>query len=753
MNKMKTSLRGLILRYTAACFSVAFVVICFLTPIYMIAYNNTQDLMLMDVTAQLSDALNELSNDIEYMRTSLVFNLKNDPNFQRLALSGNMSSNTYLTFKFHQVLNQSYLPYTVEDIIVTFSKNDILLMHGRAFMQSKYGYGTFFSFENFSFDQWKQALFVDKVPQYITSRISLYDDSAIPCFVLNYYYPDIARPSASFSIVLNSERILDSLVLPVIEEDGFMYITNPSDSILASYHYDGEPLVNNYSSGHVVIGDNLYTLLIIDSNVGNLRVVMGLPQSVFYENMKPFLWKGFLYIGTSLVLAIVLSVGYAYFSVSPIRPVLKQIMAMNRDTSFIDSCDNVFRYISGTLSQEAKRRANNENEIASLRKRQEDDLFSLLLNGSSIPTTYMKEIRMLRKAYVLILAHVSSFDGETKVSQMGVIRVVLENIFEEHFRNVYLHQGSFICAVVGVVDNGGVENIMCKLDITLARLRGLAPSTQIRFGVSAVHSNPDGVSVAYDQAGYCLQYLMSQTQEHVAQFDQLPPRINSIDFSAFEIFHHLLTVGDTQGVTQFFDTVLISSINHVVNTREQETTFRIIVNIFRSVLQKTHDPSEVLIYDYNPDINPLQIIEKHRETALNLCNIIDNSKRSHNYKMKEEIIAFISKNYSNPDLSLTMIGEHFKISQRYASQFIKEQTGRNYTTLIETIRLNQARRFLRECSVSISDVALMVGFDNKNTFYKAFKRRFNVSPMMYRSMELESATISKDTDLPNISGD
>lgn len=125
---------------------------------------------------------------------------------------------------------------------------------------------------------------------------------------------------------------------------------------------------------------------------------------------------------------------------------------------------------------------------------------------------------------------------------------------------------------------------------------------------------------------------------------------------------------------------------------------------------------------------------KSREIVDRLCSMVDRAKRSHNARLLETILATIDENYCQPMLGLSYVAESVGISQVYLSQFFKEQMGENFTAYITRLRVSHARRILEDRpSVSVSDVAHRVGYLHSDTFRKAFRRVYGVSPNSVRT--------------------
>ena len=53
---------------------------------------------------------------------------------------------------------------------------------------------------------------------------------------------------------------------------------------------------------------------------------------------------------------------------------------------------------------------------------------------------------------------------------------------------------------------------------------------------------------------------------------------------------------------------------------------------------------------------------------------------------------------------------------------------------LESVRIRNAQRLLRNLNLSMSDIAEIVGFANQNYFTKVFKKQTGLVPSQYRRM-------------------
>ena len=118
------------------------------------------------------------------------------------------------------------------------------------------------------------------------------------------------------------------------------------------------------------------------------------------------------------------------------------------------------------------------------------------------------------------------------------------------------------------------------------------------------------------------------------------------------------------------------------------------------------------------------------DIALRLCKLF--TAESEDPNPVSAIEKYILKNYMDPSMSLNKISDEFEISESYFSHMFKEKTGINFSNYLENIRMNEAARLIRETDTSLNELYLSVGYNNANSFRRAFKKIFGVTPSAMR---------------------
>ncbi|HEY4544235.1 MAG TPA: response regulator [Tissierellaceae bacterium] len=99
----------------------------------------------------------------------------------------------------------------------------------------------------------------------------------------------------------------------------------------------------------------------------------------------------------------------------------------------------------------------------------------------------------------------------------------------------------------------------------------------------------------------------------------------------------------------------------------------------------------------------------------------------------DDCISFIQKNYSNSELSLNLVAEHFFVSTSYLSKTIKNKTGHNFTDYLNKLRINRSIELLKsKKNYTIKEISDMVGYNSQHYFSRAFKNYTGKSPVQYK---------------------
>lgn len=129
----------------------------------------------------------------------------------------------------------------------------------------------------------------------------------------------------------------------------------------------------------------------------------------------------------------------------------------------------------------------------------------------------------------------------------------------------------------------------------------------------------------------------------------------------------------------------------------------------------------ILGYGYNYDRGEL-------ESKIEDKSVEERKKYS---EAVEQSLKIIQRDYDK-NISLEEITKEVAVSKNYFCYIFKKEVGVSLWSYLTQVRLEEARKLLRETDMKTYEIAFKVGYDNPSYFSKIFKRVLGVTPNEYR---------------------
>lgn len=105
-----------------------------------------------------------------------------------------------------------------------------------------------------------------------------------------------------------------------------------------------------------------------------------------------------------------------------------------------------------------------------------------------------------------------------------------------------------------------------------------------------------------------------------------------------------------------------------------------------------------------------------------------------------KITEYIEEHF-NEKLSLEMLAKKCFYTPKYFSHVFKQCYNTTVTDYIQKKRLKEGCRLLLETNLSIDEISRTVGYDDDGSFYKYFRKMYNLTPNEYRSKKRNLNTL------------
>lgn len=109
-----------------------------------------------------------------------------------------------------------------------------------------------------------------------------------------------------------------------------------------------------------------------------------------------------------------------------------------------------------------------------------------------------------------------------------------------------------------------------------------------------------------------------------------------------------------------------------------------------------------------------------------------------------QAIRYIQDHYHEP-LLVEEIARYVGLNRSYLSTLFKQYTGLSPIKYLQTFRMTRAAHLLSLTQLSVSAVAYSCGYQETESFHKAFKQHTGLSPKRYREQEQAKTKTNRET--------
>lgn len=113
---------------------------------------------------------------------------------------------------------------------------------------------------------------------------------------------------------------------------------------------------------------------------------------------------------------------------------------------------------------------------------------------------------------------------------------------------------------------------------------------------------------------------------------------------------------------------------------------------------------------------------------IDYCSLLQTKKVGEPIRIAQEYI----RTHIDRQMSLEEVSEKAFVSPGYLSTLFKERTGKNFSDYVVEMRVEEAKRLLRQASYNVGEVAERVGYADARHFSKVFQKVVGIKPTAYR---------------------
>lgn len=244
---------------------------------------------------------------------------------------------------------------------------------------------------------------------------------------------------------------------------------------------------------------------------------------------------------------------------------------------------------------------------------------------------------------------------------------------------------------------------------------------------------------AYLQASRSLEQIRFQRNVTISTYNLAQQPATGIISYQTELMQSLelaILKNDTENIT--------SILQHIQTYMSGEgTPSHIIRTIYLNTMSILFNYLERFQKDDVPSLHNIEFVFQHRysldqmlaimnDAANKLCELLSLIVPSTRKTSTDNITELVDRHWSDPNLSLQFMADHFEMSPSNFSYHFKKAVGQNFKEYIDQYRIQQSLQILKSSQISIESIALKVGYMNSSSFIRSFKKIVGMTPGQYR---------------------
>lgn len=649
----------------------------------------------------------------------------------------------------------------VEDYYIIYGDNETILSPN-----STYKFDEFHNYilyrDNMKLNGWKDFYFGRyKSNKYVLIKDVTYKNKKDDMLICMQSFGTSPSAKGVIMMILDNRQIEDRLMKLNIQNNGWAYIIDQNNDLISSVssnNINHLPLVD-FPSRKGFIRDRNMLITYTTSDYNGWKYVMAQPYDMVIKKVS-YIKKITVYtFGIMLFIGLSIAYNIAARNSKYMSSIIEDI-GINYSKNDLKSTYALIRNTFVNLFKDNQDLKSTIEEQSTLLK----DSFIRRLFKGEIKTK--QELSMLMqhtgvslsgKSYGVIIITIDEYQDTLSpdiLKDLDIKRTILiETLNQINNGNFFIHviEQDKIALLIAYNDTNYLKSETCQKIEKLKINMYDRYITNMHFAIGSTYKDILDVSLSYKEAFYLTNYKGFMGND-IIWYDMFNNTCNTFYYPEDIEFRLINSI--KSGNNEELEKILaqLYNKNFITDNISVQNAHIFLCNIL-GTMAKLYDQMSIndehIIHQITsiadtitaPGNNKIMLFSHISNIAYKLCEIANQSKKSHNAKLIQDIVLFINNHYSEYDLSLIKVSQEFGLSEVYLSQFFKEQTGENFSNYVEKTRMDKARNFLSTTQLSINEISNKVGYNSVNTFCRAFKRINGITAGQYR-IKSKSASLN-----------
>jgi two-component system response regulator YesN len=337
-------------------------------------------------------------------------------------------------------------------------------------------------------------------------------------------------------------------------------------------------------------------------------------------------------------------------------------------------------------------------------------------------------------------------EKDMQIIILGVKKVITEIFCKKNMVFVLEENGSDITAVIG--SSSIKDSLMDEIHANIEKIKDMAKELfdiTVTVGLGRVYDNILNIRRSYMEAGKAIEYRIVAGKDTVIDIED----IASISGKSYiypkdkeKQILNSISENDEEKIACYVDGFFKDLLSQNCLKRQiQAVVFQLIMGVSGKLIDMGMDQEEGImehnmrLYDKIDRLETVEDIKTYMTREITrTANDIFLRRNGDVRNIIAKSQKYISDHFTDSSISLQTISEHIHLSPAYFSKLYKKETGDSYIDYVTKVRIDMAKKYLKETNMRISEVGASVGYLNSHYFSTLFKKYAGITPAEYRML-------------------
>lgn len=728
---------------------------------FVVAYltlNRTMVNQLSEYNNLLMDSLMTTVSDVLIDNTKVVNFIVDSPNVKTALELTQMQSGEdyYLLNKLRNEMKTYSNGLGIQSTFYIYFKEIDMIVSNNEVVSSREYYNLYYKKMKFSYEEWLSQIMDFTDPYSIIGEKT-------NMFFYKVHLPINSRYHKKASMVVETK--LNTLLQHMEDRNNFEYdfavFGNKKELILASKGVTDTKLKglrNITEDGTYSIDGKKYVVKIEDNSVHGYTCICAANHDMIIEKIRFLSW---ICVGVTLIVALL---GGYVISKSIKKNYLPLERLVKKVQNFFSEGSDEYDIIYRAVSQMQNDNVHLENILEKQRVQFRNNYlcrymkYPLEDEGNVVREKY--DIHFAGNNFIVMLFHFEDFEdffeNENEISdedKFNNIAYIVKNVMEEVARTkgccgfvVEIESALTLLLSFSDANAKNAENIAWQIAEFGQEFFSNTLRIYFKIAFSKLQTGMSGISIAYSQAVSAMEYKLILRDEWIFSASKLsksPKKGEYIyDLETEQKLINFIKLGNKEKAFEIIDEVCKKPIENDVPNIER---FRIqIYDVIGTLLKISPESGcdRVEISSEWSDLDELK--NKIKENASAICEFYSSSN---DVQIRTRVEKYVALHYMDVNLGVAQIAENLHIHRSYLSTTYKAQSGIGVLEFINRYRLEKAKQLLRDSQMSIEEISSAVGYSERRTLLRIFKKYEGITAVQYRTLYKDNEnTINQEGD-------